>query len=446
MQIREIKPTVIVAPAFKRVAAYARVSVEKDAALDSLSNQVSYYNDYIGNHPGWLFAGVYADSGISGTKDDRPEFQRMLADARAGKFDMVITKSVTRFARNTVTLLSTVRELKQLGIEVIFEKDGMTSFDADGEMMLSLIAMFAEQEAQSASENKLWQVRKGFEEGIPTYFRMYGYRWVDRHLEIVPEEAEVVRRIFDMYLSGMGKQQIARRLNDDGIPAFHTRWTATAISQVLTNEKYVGDMLLQKYYVPDFRTKKEYRNKGERRQYYVEDSHEPIIGRATFDATQFEIARRRKQSNWSDTPKGKSLFRGLIACGLCGGKYRFKNRRIKSSQSYTPVWICATYLTLGKAQCASKQIRESILIDKTKTVLGLSEMETLTRDILEARIDHIISLPDNKLRYFLKDGRVETVEWQNPSRSKSWTPEMKEKARQKSLEWNKKQNAEQEEL
>ena len=201
MEIREIKPTIVVAPAFKRVAAYARVSVEKQAALDSLSNQVSYYNDYIGNHPGWLFAGVYADYGLSGTKENRPEFQRMLTDARAGKFDVVITKSITRFSRNTVTLLKTVRELKELGIEVLFEKENMSSFSADGDLMLSLIAMFAEEEARSASENKRWQIQKQFEEGKPTYFRMLGYKWIDGQLSIIPEEAEIVRRIFSDYLS-----------------------------------------------------------------------------------------------------------------------------------------------------------------------------------------------------------------------------------------------------
>ena len=213
MEIREIKPTIIIAPAFKRVAAYARVSVEKQAALDSLSNQVSYYNDYIGNHPGWLFAGVYADYGLSGTKENRPEFQRMLMDARAGKFDVVITKSITRFARNTVTLLKTVRELKELGIEVLFEKENMSSFSADGDLMLSLIAMFAEEEARSASENKRWQIQKQFEEGKPTWHNLFGYRMVDNQRQIVEEEAAIVRRIFTEYLSGMGQQKIARRLN-----------------------------------------------------------------------------------------------------------------------------------------------------------------------------------------------------------------------------------------
>lgn len=147
--------------------------------FDSLSSQVSYYNDLITNHPGWIFAGVYADYGISGTKENRPEFQRMLKDAREGKVDIILTKSITRFARNTVTLLQTVRELKDLGVEVIFEKDCMSSFSPDVDFLMTLLAMFAEEEARSASENKLWRIRKQFEEGRPTHHDMFGYRMID---------------------------------------------------------------------------------------------------------------------------------------------------------------------------------------------------------------------------------------------------------------------------
>lgn len=444
MEIREIKPTTITTPAFKRVAAYARVSVEKQAALDSLSNQVSYYNDYIGNHPGWLFAGVYADYGLSGTKVERPEFQRMLTDTRAGKIDIIITKSITRFARNTVTLLKTVRELKELGIEVIFEKEEMSSFSADGDLMMTLIAMFAEEEAQSASENKRWQIQKYFEAGRPTYFRMYGYKWVDERLEVIPEEAEIVRRIFDMYLSGMGREAIARKLNTEGITMRGSRWHSVTIYNFLRNEKYTGNMLLQKTYRIDFRTKKDIRNKGERRQYYVEESHEAIISHETFIKTQAEIASRQEQSNGKNVKKDESLFCGIILCKQCGGKYRYKNQRIKTSNTYVPTWKCATFLDYGKDYCSAKQIRESILIDKTKQVLGISQDKELNREMVLANIDHIESAADNKLYFFLKNGKVEVVSWENPSRSKSWTPEMKALAKQKSLEWNKKKTKKEE--
>lgn len=437
MEIREIQPTIIVAPAFKRVAAYARVSVEKQASLDSLSNQVSYYNDYIGNHPGWIFAGVYADYGLTGTKLERPEFQRMLADARAGKIDVIITKSITRFARNTVILLKTVRELKELGVEVIFEKEEMSSLSADGDLMMTLIAMFAEEESRSASENKHWQIQKQFEEGKPTYFRVYGYNWIKGHLEINPSEAEVVKRIFNEYLHGSGLLTIAKRLNSDGIPSVFTRWSATTIKAVLQNEKYIGNMLLQKYYVPDFRTKKEYRNKGEKRQYLVEDSHTAIIDKTTFDAVQLEIAQRSKQVRGRSDQAATncaSLFSGLITCKLCGYKYKYKNKRIKSSNTYVPTWMCATNRVLGKNFCTAKQIRESILIEKTREILGLGDDVELTREMIIGSIDSIESADDNKLRFVLKSGHIEVVRWENPSRSKSWTPEMREHARQKSLE------------
>ncbi len=442
MQIREIKPTIIVAPAFKRVAAYARVSVEKQAALDSLSNQVSYYNDYIGNHPGWLFAGVYADYGLSGTKENRPEFQRMLTDARAGKFDVVITKSITRFARNTVTLLKTVRELKELGIEVLFEKENMSSFSADGDLMLSLIAMFAEEEARSASENKRWQIQKQFEEGIPTWHNLFGYRMVNSQLQIVEEEAVVVRRIFNDYLAGMGTQAIARKLNDDGLLFDKKAWKPIHIYDLLRNEKYAGNMLLQKKYVEDFRTKKQRRNRGERRQYYVEESHEPIVSPELFRQVQEEIVRREKLYESKHKTEGH-LFSRLIYCGDCGSTYVRKNAPTSQKRRF-PVWMCCTFDELGKGYCSSQRIREDILIEKTRAVLDLQEEQELTDELIAKQIKRIEVPEHNLLRYYLKDGCIETVKWENPSRSKSWTPEMRERARQKSLEQHRKRKGEEE--
>ena len=200
MQIKEINATKLPDIGIKRVAAYARVSSDKDAAVHSLSSQISYYNEYISNHVGWEFVGVYADEGITGTKDNRPEFVRMLEDCRKGKIDLVITKSITRFARNTVVLLDTIRELKLLEIDVFFEKENMHSISKNGELMLTLLAMYAEEESRSASENQKWRIRKMFEEGRPNTGRMLGYYLKDGQLTIIPEEAEVVRMIFKDYL------------------------------------------------------------------------------------------------------------------------------------------------------------------------------------------------------------------------------------------------------
>lgn len=197
MQITEISATKLPDIGIKRVAAYARVSSEKGEALHSLSAQISYYNEYISNHIGWEFVGVYADEGISGTKDSRPEFQRLLADCRKSMIDLVITKSITRFARNTVTLLDAIRELKLLNIDVFFEKENLHSLSANGELMLTLLAMYAEEEARSASENQKWRIQKMFAEGRPNTGRMLGYYLKDGQLTIIPEEAEIVRMIFD---------------------------------------------------------------------------------------------------------------------------------------------------------------------------------------------------------------------------------------------------------
>ena len=197
--------------------------------------------------PGWEFAGVYADEGVSGTKESRPEFQRLLADCRAGKIDLVITKSITRFARNTVTLLNAIRELKLLDIDVYFEKENLHSLSGAGELMLTLLAMYAEEEAWSASENQKWRVQKMFAEGRPNTGRMLGYRLRNGRLKIIPEEAEIVREIFQWYLDGMGANKIARQLNAQKVASFYGgKWSQSAVQKLLRNEKYCGDMLLQK--------------------------------------------------------------------------------------------------------------------------------------------------------------------------------------------------------
>ena len=216
--------------------------------LHSLSAQVSYYNQLIQSNPEWLFCGVYADEALTGTKENRAEFQKLLNRCRRGEIDLILTKSISRFARNTVTLLETVRELKTLGVDVYFEEQRIHSMSSDGELMLSILASYAQEESYSASENKKWQMRKDFEQGKVGSMRMLGYRRTKSgKLEIVPEEAEIVRMIFLYYLSGMGKLAIAKKLNEQQICTVRgCAWTTEDVRRTLRNEKYTGNLLLQK--------------------------------------------------------------------------------------------------------------------------------------------------------------------------------------------------------
>lgn len=430
MKIHQIKAKPVFKNPIKRVAAYARVSSDKVAAEDSLQTQTSYFEHYINSNAGYMLAGIYADNGISGTNPNRPEFQRMMADARAGKIDLIITKSVSRFARNVVTLLSALRELKELDIDVYFENENIHSISEEGEMIISLLAMNAEEGARSASENMRWRIEKQFERGIPTWSRMLGLKWVNGQFIVVPEEAKVVRRIFELYLDGKGRNVIITILKKEGLTSLNTdHWSTITIYSILRNEKYAGDLLLQKYYRPDFRTKKKYENRGERRRYYIEDAHEAIIPREMFNKVQEEIKRRQKlvtkQADYSE-----KLFAGIIKCHDCGWHYTRKHRLYDKSNYY---WICNRYSSYGKDRCPNKEIRETVLINKTKQVLNIPANQTLTKDIIQKEIEHIEAMPDNKLRFFLKNGDVKIVAWKTPSRSKSWTPEMREKARQKTL-------------
>lgn len=232
----------------KRVAAYARVSSGKDAMLHSLSAQVSYYSTLIQNHDDWFYAGVYADEAKTGTKESRPDFQRLIADCRAGKIDMVITKSISRFARNTVTLLQTVRDFRAWGVDVFFEDQNIHTESSDGELMMTILASYAQEESRSASENQKWRIKRNFEDGIPWTGVMLGYRLKNGRYEIVPEEAALVHRIYSEYLSGCGYHNIAKGLNEDGITSrFDKQWGQTTISKILSNYAYTGNLLLLNY-------------------------------------------------------------------------------------------------------------------------------------------------------------------------------------------------------
>lgn len=420
--IRRVTPKKMILPKRKRVCAYARVSSGKDAMLHSLSAQVSYYSGMIQRNPEWLYLGVYADEAVTGTKGTRVEFQRMLMDCRAGKIDMIITKSITRFARNTVTLLETARELKELGVDIFFEKENIHSISGDGELMLTLLASFAQEESLSVSENCKWRIRQNFMNGIPCTTRMNGYKIKRGEISVIPEEAEIVRMIFDCYLSGMGKNAISRMLNDMGIPAKNGGiWHDSTIESIIRNEKYQGDLLMQKQFRIDHLNKIDKPNRGELPQYFIEDNHEAIITREMFSDTQDEIAVRAVMQPHGDGIRREYPFTEKIICGGCGKKYRRRHNSGKIA------WQCGTYMVRGKKHCAAKQIHEQILCDISASVLG---MEVFDEELFKAQIRHITVFDDNRLVFSFYDGREEERRWQDPSRRDSWTSEMKEQAAQ----------------
>ena len=410
----------------KRTAAYARVSSGKDAMRHSLAAQVSYYSALTQRRVDWEFAGVYADDPVSGTKDNRAEFQRMLADCRAGKIDQIITKSITRFARNTLTTLETVRELKNLGIDVYFEKEHIHSMSGDGELILSILASYAQEESRSVSENCKWRIRKMFEQGRPNTGNMLGYRLKDGQLQVVPEEAELVRQIFADYLGGMGIIAIAKKLNTAGIQTKSGGfWSEKTINTILRNDKYTGSLILQKTFQQDHISKKKCQNRGEMPMYHIENSHESIVRRAMFDEVQREFSRRAEKYHAPKETPSTYAFTNLVVCGNCGRHYRRKHTAAGTKYEKL-VWICGTFNSMGKAYCESQQIPEVILQAKAAEILELAEFDAR---VFAEKISEIHVLSPGKLVFIFHDGQRVEAGWQNPPRSKSWTAEMKQAAR-----------------
>ena len=350
-EARILNPRVIVRPATRnvftavpftatkkrRVAAYARVSTDSDEQYTSYVAQVDYYTNYIQNHNDWEFAGIYTDEGITGTSTKKRDgFNQMIADALAGKIDLIVTKSVSRFARNTVDSLTTIRKLKEHGVEVYFEKENIYSLDSKGELLLTIMSSLAQEESRSISENVTWGRRKRFADGKVSmpYKHFLGYRRGENgEPEIVEEEAAVVRKIYRLFLEGKTPFGIAQALMAADIPspAGKTKWSTSTVLSILTNEKYKGDALLQKTFCTDFLTKKKKVNEGEVPQYYVENSHPEM-----FDVVQKELARRKEQKR---PHSGSSIFSGKIICGRCGNIYGSKVWH-SNDQYRRVVWQC----------------------------------------------------------------------------------------------------------
>ncbi|WP_270392796.1 recombinase family protein [Butyribacter intestini] len=320
-----------------RVCAYARVSTDSLKQGESFENQVSTYERVIKSNPEYEFVSVYADQGMTGRSENRPEFQRMIADCKAGKIDLIITKSISRFARNTTTVLKYTRELKEIGVGVLFEENNINTLSSEGELMMTVLASFAQEESRSISENNKWTLKKKFErgEGMVNTARFMGYDKDETgDLVINKEEAKVVRLIFKMYLLGIGCHRIAKALNEEGVPTIaESSWHASTIKGMLTNEKYKGDFHIQKTYIPEG-THQSVKNNGQVQSYYVTEDHPAIISAEEWQQVQELMEYHRKQRNIGKGEKYQKRYpmSGMLVCPYCGKSLRRRyvyNRKVE---------------------------------------------------------------------------------------------------------------------
>ena len=391
-----------------RVAAYCRVSTDQEEQESSYEAQISYYTEKIGKNNDWQMAGIFADEGITGTQaKKRPEFLKMIRLCRQRKIDMVLTKSLSRFARNTVDSLNYIRELKALGIAVIFEKENINTLETDTEMMLTIMSCFAQAESESISKNVSWGIRQSFKNGnVPMqYARLLGYKKGDGgNAEIIPDEAEVVREIYRCYLDGMSMNLIADRLNAKGLTTkgSGSPYRKAVVQRILTNEKYTGDALLQKTYVTDCITKKTRKNNGELPMYLVKNHHEPIISRDDFNRVQEEMARRAAKRAIADkltkTEQGKYSAKyalsELLICGECGSHYRRVTWTAKGFKEIK--WRCISRIQYGKKKCHSSPTVDEQALHRA-IVSAINEFCEVKDDVAKALHESITEVLDPNL-------------------------------------------------
>lgn len=407
MIIRKIEPTV--SAKRKRVAAYARVSMESESMANSLAAQMDYFQKKIENNPDWEFAGIYADNGISGTQTaNRKEFLRMIEDCEAGKIDVILTKSISRFARNTISLLETVRHLKDIGVEVRFERERLNTMEASSELLMTILTSFAQEESRSISENVKWGIRRGFEEGKMNAFTLYGYRAENGVLKVVPEEAEVVRLIYDNFLNGYTTAKTEKQLAKMGVKSYRGKhFSKDAIRQILRQEKYTGCATLQKYYIENHITHRKRRNLGELPQYYVAESHEAIIDKAVFDEVQKEIKRRRELGIFAAGAVVTNCFTSRIRCEKCGRNYR-RYKKVYKNGTEKVKWQCSVKKKYGESYCDNFDIIEEELKNACTKVLGSAVFDE--NEFCE-RVTNISVTEQNALLFTLSDQSRRVVEW-----------------------------------
>lgn len=366
-----------------RVAVYARVSVDSGQLKNSIQAQADYYAQLIYNlgssNCNWINAGIYIDKGVSGMDmRKRTEFNRMLADCDAGKIDRILVKSVSRFARNTLDLLNTVRHLRACGISVWFEEQRIDSMTQEGELLLTLAASIAQAESESISENAKWAIRKGFSEGKGnTRHRTFGYRWINGVQIVVSEEACVVQRIYAEFLAGIPVSQIAKKLAAEGIQTITGKpISASSVSFILRNITYTGSALLQKTFVRDPISKKKIMNKGELPQYLVEGDHEAIISSHVFEQVQRQLAKNQAEGKFPYNHTGQTYpFAKKIICGICGRHYTRQLWNSGKAGTRRATWVCTGKKNGGKAQCSAKNISEKRLLEESTRQLHLTQFD-----------------------------------------------------------------------
>lgn len=389
----------------KRVCAYCRVSTDLEEQQTSYSSQIKHYSEQIKSNPEWEFVGIYADEGISGTQvRHRTEFKRMIDDALNGRIDIIIAKSISRFARNTVDTLKYVRQLREHNVDVFFEKENIHTLSLNNELFLTLFSAFAQAESESISENVKMGLKAKMKRGeLVGNCCCYGYKCGEEKgtLEIVEEQAEVIRNIFNWYISGLGYKSIAKKLNDLGIPTLkNKKWLSSTIQNIILNEKYVGDLLNQKSYSVDPLTHRTIKNYGEKEKYYVKDHHKPIISREVWNTAQ-EIYKERsfKSDNGHNSVHAMHYpFSKKIVCGLCGHNFV---RRMRSRKYVRIYWKC--WERTDKQDCNAISLREEYLEEmfiqiynsivenkhKTKEKLLNAIRDTLTEDNYKKKIDKL---------------------------------------------------------
>lgn len=386
-----------------RVAAYARVSMESAQMQHSMMAQQEYYEQLIEKRAEWEFAGIYADCGISGTSTRKREgFYRMMQDCKAGKIDRILVKSVSRFARNTVDLLENVRALKKMGISVWFEEQQIDSMTEEGELMLTLAASVAQAESESISENAKWAIRKDFQKGIGnTKRRTFGYQWIDGKLTVVPEEAEVVRRIFKNYLAGGSHGKMVEELTREGITTIHgNAFSTSAISTILRNITYTGNTILQKTYIQDPLTKKKVKNTGQLPKYFVSNTHEAIIDMELFEKVQEKLEQNQRTGRFPYNHTGeKYVFTGKIICGCCGRHYTRQLWNAGKNAPKRATWVCTRKKSEKYRWCVGKNLVEETLKKSSAEALNLEEFD---EKIFTEKVESILVRENGELILHMK--------------------------------------------